>query len=114
MRVRLYTDLRCSPSDAPGIRDFLANRLIGREQLALHPLSIAPRGETNEASVMYDGYLLLTQAAVDLLAEIQDRWTQGPQANRIRSGSIVRWHECRHDEGAPNCEAAVGTEAIKP
>jgi hypothetical protein len=53
-----------------------------------------------------------TQGADDLLALVESRWTTGPIASLILSGSSVWIHDCQHDVQIGAC--AVRQESVKP
>lgn len=99
-------------ADAAELEAWLANQIQIRAIEEIDPLATTSKADGIYA-VNWHGFADLNSKAQNFLTDIEDRATKGPAKDKILDGTIVYWHECRHDEDQPDCSMAVGAQFQK-
>lgn len=99
---------------ATRVRDAINNYLAGLPAAAAwkhEPAVDHPKG--TRFRVNAGAWYVDEQQAINVYNRVQVLWA-GSFAADILSGSQVRWHECREDEGIYDCSNAPGASVVKP
>lgn len=113
MKGRASITILCAnQNDANAVRDDLLAWIQARPDRWLiegyEPFATLIR---NQWTVTADCGFTTRAGADALLARVQQRWSNGPIANRVLAGSSVSLHNCSHDDGIGLC--TVDVTAVK-
>lgn len=116
MKGRAYAQLLASTqANADSVKNRVDQWLAGRAdrwQVEGSDPAVVFDGMRGFWSVTADVGFTTPGATDEFLVAVEGIWTNGPVANRVLPGSLVRIHDCGHEDADGNC--AIRLETVKP